>query len=150
MKAIQSDTRTLIRDMFETMYGAHGVGLAAVQVAKDVRVLVVDAGKVVGETRESHPLCMINPEIVKQEGKIWYEEGCLSCPNLQIPVERAAQIELRGLNEKGEPLVIEASDLLAIALQHEIDHLEGKLLVDRISRLKREIYRRDLAKSEKP
>lgn len=146
IKTVTLDTRTFIKNMFETMYAANGVGLAAVQVAKADRILVVDVGKMKGETFESHPICLINPEIVKAEGQIALEEGCLSCPNLKIEVPRAAIITVKGLDESGKPLEIEATELLAVAFQHEIDHLNGTLLADRLSRLKRDLYRKELAK----
>lgn len=147
VKAISSLTRKFVKDMFETMYAASGVGLAAVQVAKADRILVIDVGRTKGETFESHPICLINPEIVKAEGQIALEEGCLSCPNLKIEVPRAAIVTVKGLDESGKPLEIEATELLAVAFQHEIDHLNGTLLADRLSRLKRELYRKELAKS---
>lgn len=143
---LTSATRQFVKDMFETMYGAKGVGLAAIQVAKADRILVVDVGKMQGETHEPHPLCLVNPEIISAEGKVVFEEGCLSCPQLHIEVERAQKITVKAIDEHGKPIELVASDLLAIALQHEMDHLNGKLLVDRLSRLKRELYRTDLAK----
>ena len=138
--------RRFVQDMIETMSAANGIGLAAVQVAKPERILVVDVGKMRGEAHESHPLCLINPEIVSARGKVLFEEGCLSCPQLHIEIERAEAITMKAIDEHGEPIELDANGLLAIALQHELDHLNGILLVDRLSRLKRDSYKRTLLK----
>lgn len=123
----------LVADLFETMYEAPGIGLAATQVNVHRRVLVVD----VSEER-NEPICLINPEIVRAEGTVSYEEGCLSVPDVYEPVERAERIEVRARNERGERIEIEVEGLLAICIQHEMDHLEGKLFVDYLSVLKRD------------
>lgn len=144
-----SELRTFVKDMFDTMYAASGVGLAAVQVAKPERLLVVDVGKMQNkddETHEPHPICLVNPEIISMEGNVLFEEGCLSCPDLHIEVERAERIKLRALDEYGKLIELDANGLLAIALQHEMDHLNGVILVDRLSRLKRDSYRKELTK----
>lgn len=146
VQSITPPIKRFVEDMFETMYAANGVGLAAVQVARPERLLVVDVGKMIDETHEAHPICLVNPEIIKAEGSILFEEGCLSCPDLRIEIERAEHIVIRGLDALGEPKEIEATGLLAIAFQHEMDHLNGKILVDHLSRLKRDSYKRELSR----
>ena len=124
--------RALVADMLETMYEASGIGLAATQVNVHERVLVLD----VSEERDQ-PLCLINPRILRSEGEISYEEGCLSVPDTFDTVSRAEFIRVAALNEKGERFEMEAEGLLAICIQHEMDHLDGKLFVDYLSALKR-------------
>ena len=124
--------RTLVSDMLETMYEAHGIGLAATQVNVHERVLVVD----ISEKRDQ-PLCLINPRILHSEGEVSYEEGCLSVPDFFETVSRAEFIRVAALNENGERIEMEAEGLLAICIQHEMDHLDGKLFVDYLSALKR-------------
>jgi len=142
---VNADIERLIDDMFETMYAAPGVGLAAPQVGVSKRVLVIDVN--VKEEGDSHPpLALINPEIVSAEGEVDIEEGCLSLPGLTGMVRRAENVLVKGLDREGKPVQIEASGLLAIALQHEIDHLEGTLILDRISPLKRAFYKKKTAK----
>jgi len=134
----------LVADMFETMYLAPGIGLAATQVNVHRRVLVVD----VSEERNA-PICLVNPEIVRAEGSVSYEEGCLSVPDVFEAVERAERITVRAHNERGEPLEIDAEGLLAICIQHEMDHLEGKLFVDYLSALKRNRLKKKALKKGK-
>jgi len=129
---VDGRTRALIDDMFETMYEAPGVGLAAPQVDVQQRIIVVD----VTEDR-SQPLCFINPEILALEGMQKMEEGCLSIPGVYELVSRAEKIKVRALNRDGERFEMEAEGLLATCIQHEIDHLEGKLFIDYLSELKR-------------
>ena len=124
--------RTLVSDMLETMYEEHGIGLAATQVNVHERVLVVD----ISEERDQ-PLCLINPRILHSEGEVSYEEGCLSVPDFFETVSRAEFIRVEALNEDGERFEMEAGGLLAICIQHEMDHLDGKLFVDYLSALKR-------------
>ena len=126
---ITDDVRRLLDDMFETMHAANGVGLAAPQVGRRERVAVIDVG--------DGPLVVINPEIVKAEGSERAEEGCLSIPEIYGEVERAARVTVRALNAQGEPFELEASELLARCLQHEIDHLHGRLFIDYLGFLKR-------------
>ena len=122
--------QTLIRDMFETMYAAEGIGLAAPQVGRLERVAVIDVG--------DQPMVIINPEVVKTEGGTAKgEEGCLSIPEIYGDVERPARVVVEALDREGKPFTIEASELLARCLQHEIDHLHGKLFIDYLSVLKR-------------
>jgi peptide deformylase len=136
--------RKLIDDMFETMYAAPGIGLAATQVNVHKRVLVVD----VTEDR-SKPLALINPEIIAREGVEETEEGCLSVPGVYDKVTRAEKIRVRTLDRNGKHTEIEADGLLAVCIQHEMDHLEGKLFVDYLSELKRTRIRKKLEKERK-
>lgn len=122
----------LIDDMFYTMYDAPGIGLAAPQIAVQQRIIVVDVSE--GKTQ---PLALINPEIVRSAGQITWEEGCLSLPDIYAKVERPSEITVRGMNRDGKQVEIEANDLLAICIQHEIDHLNGRLFLDHLSPLKR-------------
>jgi peptide deformylase len=126
---ITDDLRRLIRDMFETMYAAKGIGLAAPQVGRRERVAVIDV--------DDKPFAIINPEIVLREGAARGEEGCLSIPEIYADVERATHVVVRGLDENGAPVEIDATDLLARCLQHEIDHLHGRLFIDYLSTLKK-------------
>jgi peptide deformylase len=137
--------RQLIDDMFETMYAAPGVGLAATQVNVHRRVLVVD----VTEDR-SRPLAFVNPEIIEREGKTEAEEGCLSVPGIFDKLTtRAARVVVRALDRDGKPFELEADGLLAVCVQHEMDHLEGKLFVDYLSELKRTRIRKKLEKERR-
>ena len=129
--------------MAETMYSAPGIGLAATQVGVAKQVLVADTA---ARKPESELIVLINPEIVAAEGEVLFEEGCLSVPDYQAEVKRHERITVRGLNLKGEEVEIEAEGLLAIVLQHEIDHLNGILFIDRLSKLKRDLYKRRLRK----
>ncbi len=134
----------LIDDMLETMYDAPGVGLAAPQVNVSKRVIVVD----VSEDRDS-PLALVNPEIIASRDHEEMEEGCLSVPGIYENVERAAWVRVRALGRDGEMLEIEADGLLAVCLQHEIDHLDGKLFVDYLSLMKRTRIRKKLEKQRR-
>ncbi|XOV86222.1 MAG: peptide deformylase [Pseudomonadota bacterium] len=134
----------LADDMLETMYQAPGIGLAASQVNVHQRLLVTD----VSEDKRS-PLILINPEIVASEGEIETSEGCLSVPGYYEPVFRARQIQVSAIDREGNPFTMEATDLLAVCIQHEMDHLEGKLFVDYISSTKRQLIRKKLIKQQK-
>lgn len=134
----------LLDDMFETMYEAPGIGLAASQVDVHQRFMVMDISE-----EKSEPLVFINPEILSREGEQVYQEGCLSVPGIFADVTRADRIELRFLDRDGRALQIHAEGLLAVCIQHEIDHLDGKLFVDYLSPLKREMVRKKLAKQRK-
>ena len=140
------DLTELIENMFETMYAAKGVGLAAPQVGISKRVTVIDIS--VGED-ETKKLVLINPEIVAREGTQVGEEGCLSIPGFREPVTRANKVTVKAHNEKGEPIDLSGEELLARAFQHEIDHLNGKLFINHLSSLKREIIRRKIKKMQK-
>jgi len=127
----------LIEDMIETMYENDGVGLAAPQVGKSIRLITLDES---GPKERKSPMVLINPEFVEQTGVKESEESCLSLPTFSCKVKRFETVTVRGLDRKGEAIEIKAEGLLAIILQHEIDHLEGKTLVDHASRLKRTMY----------
>jgi len=136
--------RKLVDDMFETMYAAPGIGLAATQVNVDKRVIVIDVSE-----EKDQPLCLINPEILARDGIEEMEEGCLSVPGVFELVERADHVRVRALNPDGECVEMEAGDLLAVCIQHEIDHLDGKLFVDYLSPLKRARIRKKLEKEQR-
>jgi len=141
---IDEDIQTLVADMAETMYDAPGVGLAAIQVGSDKQVLVYDEKP--SESDRGYGV-IINPTIVETEGQIISEnEGCLSVPDFRSDVKRAARIVVEGVDRDGKSLRFEADGFLAIVLQHEIDHLNGTLFIDRISALKRELYKRRMKK----
>jgi peptide deformylase len=129
---VTDETRELIKDMFETMYAAPGIGLAATQVNVHQRILVADVSD-----DQSAPLVLINPEITESEGDAWSDEGCLSVPEIYEKVARAQKIRVRALGANGEPLDMEAEGLLAVCIQHEMDHLKGRVFVEYLSRLKR-------------
>ena len=145
---ITGDVAQLVQDMAETMYAAPGVGLAATQVGVGRRIIVLD---VHGEDEEpgKRLLKLINPEIAEREGEVIWEEGCLSVPELTAPVVRARRVLVRAWTTDQREVEIEGEDLLAVALQHEIDHLDGKLFLDRLSRLKRDLYRARQRKLER-
>ncbi len=143
VETISGDTVRFVQDLTETMYAAPGIGLAAPQVGVSQRIIVVDIDY---ENPRKNLIQLINPEIRHAEGEMTWEEGCLSVVDFTAEVKRAVRVEIVGLNVKEEELRIEAEDLLAVALQHEIDHLDGKLFIDRISRLKRDLYTRRLKK----
>jgi len=126
--AVTNDILILIDDMFETMDQSKGIGLAAPQVGKNIRVIIVDT-----QQKKSKPFALINPEIVHADGEQLYEEGCLSCPGLTGTVKRAAKVTVLGLDENGNDIKIDAEKLLAVVLQHEIDHLDGILFLDRLN-----------------
>lgn len=138
---VDTETKQLIADMFETMYAAPGIGLAATQVNSTKRLLVMD----ISEERND-PLCLINPEIVFQEGEEKEEEGCLSVPGVSEPVKRATHIQVKALDRDGNPIELDLEGLPAVCVQHEIDHLEGKLFIDYLSSLKRTRIRKKLEK----
>ena len=136
---IDEEVITLVDHMVETMYNAPGIGLAATQVGVAKQLLVAD---IAPRGPESELIVLINPEIVAAEGEVVFEEGCLSVPDYQAEVKRHEKVTVRGLNLKGEEIEIKAEGLLAIVLQHEIDHLNGMLFIDRLSKLKRDLYKR--------
>lgn len=140
------ELRELIADMWETMYAAKGVGLAAPQIGLRKRVSVIDIS--VGED-ETKKIVIINPEIASQEGKQTGEEGCLSIPGFREPVTRANKVTLRAWNDKGEAFDLCGEELLARAILHEVDHLNGVLFINHLSTLKRDIIRRKIKKLQK-
>jgi len=152
VEKVNDEIRALIADMFETMYAAPGIGLAAVQVGVPKRVLVIDLQEPEEEGGEPvrDPRVFINPEIISHsDQEVPYTEGCLSVPDQYAEVDRPDRIRARWLDEQGTPHEEEISGLLAVCLQHEMDHLEGILFIDRLSRLKREMILRKIAKARK-
>jgi len=140
---IDEDIQQMINSMAETMYAAPGVGLAATQVGESKRILIYD----ISPKDEGRNLCvLINPEIILAEGEIIYEEACLSVIDFSAEIARNAKVKVRGADRDGKPVEIEAEDLLARCLQHEIDHLNGILIIDHISSLKRSLYRKKMMK----
>ncbi|GAB4300750.1 MAG: peptide deformylase [Thiohalomonadaceae bacterium] len=138
---VDDGVRRLVDDMFDTMYDAPGIGLAATQVNVHQRVIVIDVSE-----EKNEPRVFINPEIISREGVEQMDEGCLSVPGVYETVERAEKVRVRALNRDGQPFELEADGLLAVCIQHEMDHLEGKLFVDYLSSLKRERIRKKLEK----
>ncbi len=143
---IDEDVKTLIHDMTETMHAAGGIGLAACQVGVSRRVIVLDVSPM---DPEHNFFALINPEIVSEEGEIDHEEGCLSVPEYLEKIRRKEKVCVRGLSPEGKEIEVKGDGILAIALQHEIDHTNGILILDRVSRLKREIYRNRLKKEKR-
>jgi len=141
---VDEGIRTLVDDMLETMYAAPGIGLAATQVNVHRRVLVIDISE-----DKSEPRVFINPEILEREGVEEMDEGCLSVPGIYERVQRAERIRVRALDRDGQPFELEADGLLAVCIQHEIDHLDGKLFVDYLSQLKRQRIRKKLEKQQR-
>ena len=144
--AVDDSIRKLVDDMFETMYAAEGVGLAAPQIGVLQRVIVIDTS---GIDEGVRPIALINPEIVETEGTTQYREGCLSVPGEAEEVTRAAQVRVRFLDVDGNQQEIDTTGLLAIAVQHECDHLNGVLFVDYLSTLKRELIRKRMKRVKK-
>ncbi len=138
---VDAKIKRLVDDMFETMYKAKGVGLAATQVNVHLRVIVIDVSE-----EKNAPLCFINPEIITASGSKEAEEGCLSVPGFYENVKRSEEITVKALNKNGQPFELQAKELLAVCIQHEMDHLEGKLFVDYISSLKRQRIKSKLDK----
>ncbi|QJB55842.1 peptide deformylase [Pseudodesulfovibrio sp. zrk46] len=143
IEAVTPELDELIENMIETMYEADGVGLAAPQVGQSIRLIVVDqtGPKIRGDLR-----VILNPEIVESEGEVDSEEGCLSCPELNVKVKRKERVKVTGMDREGNDIEIDADGFLAIVLQHEIDHLEGMTLADRVGRLKKAMYRKKAMK----
>ena len=141
---VDDETRLLVKNMFETMYDAPGIGLAATQVDHHERIIVIDI-----TNDKSNPICLINPEIIEKDGEIEWEEGCLSVPKYYESVKRANKIKVRALNEMGETYEIEADELLSVCIQHEMDHLNGILFVDHLSKLKQRRLLEKLKKTAK-
>jgi len=149
VEEINEEIKTLIQDMVETMYDAPGIGLAAPQVGINKRIIVVDVGKNSEDDSEPTLHKIINPEIIESEGKASGDEGCLSIPDVQESVSRFETVTVRGLDQDGNKISIEADGMLSICLQHEIDHLNGVLFIDHLSMVKREFIRGKLKKLTK-
>ena len=141
---VNSEIKKQVKDMFETMYDAPGIGLAATQVNFHQRLIVVDVSEECNE-----PICLINPEIIEKNGEIEWEEGCLSVPNYYESVKRANEIKVSALNELGQSFEIEASEMLSVCIQHEMDHLNGILFVDHLSKLKQKRLKKKAEKQTK-
>ncbi len=144
VERVDDAVRRLVDDMLETMYAAPGIGLAAIQVNVPKRVITIDISE-----HGDQPLCLINPEILELAGSIETEEGCLSVPGIYESVARADAIRARGLDRDGQAVEFEAEGLLAVCVQHEIDHLDGKLFVDYLSQLKRQRIRKKAHKQQR-
>ncbi|MEQ9913139.1 peptide deformylase [Pectobacterium polaris] len=144
VKEVNADIQRIVDDMFDTMYEEEGIGLAATQVDIHQRIIVID----VSEERDQR-LVLINPELIEKSGDTGIEEGCLSIPETRALVPRAERVKVRALDREGKAFELEASELLAICIQHEMDHLVGKLFIDYLSPLKRQRIRQKLEKLEK-
>lgn len=138
---VDNDIRTLVSSMLETMYDANGIGLAATQVDVHLQVIVMDLSE-----DGDQPRVLINPTIIEQDGEQLYDEGCLSVPEYYAPVKRAESIKITALDEQGEIYELETDGLLAVCIQHEMDHLLGKVFVDYLSRLKQDRVRKKMIK----
>lgn len=145
VSVVDDSIRQLCDDMAETMYAAPGVGLAAPQIGVSRRIFVID---IANDGEPSDLRTFINPEIVAREGETVWEEGCLSFPGVHEEIERAAKVTVRAMNVQGETFELSAEGLLAIAIQHENDHLEGTLMVDRVSLLKKRMIDREMRKQQ--
>ncbi len=144
VEQVDDAVRKLIDDMFETMYDAPGIGLAATQVDVHQRIIVIDVSE-----EKNQPLVLINPELLAKEGLEQMDEGCLSVPGIYETVERAEAIKVRALDRDGKAFELETDGLLAVCIQHEMDHLEGTLFVDHLSRLKQSRIKKKLEKVRK-
>ena len=144
--AFDEDLKILVEEMFESMYAAHGIGLAAPQIGISKRLTVIDVNF---KKDPADQLVLANPQIIEREGKQFEEEGCLSLPEIREKVNRAATVKVRAQNVTGEWFEMEGEELLARAFQHEIDHLDGVLFIDRLSRLKRDLLIRKIKKMQK-
>ena len=144
--AFDEKLKTLVEDMFESMYAAHGIGLAAPQIGISQRLTVIDISF---KKNPEEKIVLINPEVIEKNGKQYEEEGCLSLPEIREKVNRAAWVKVRAQDVDGNWFEIEGEELLARALQHEIDHLDGVLFIDRLSRLKRDLVKRQIKKMQK-
>lgn len=145
---VDDEVRRIVADMFETMYAAPGIGLAAPQVDIHRQIVVIDIAD-----QNNQPLCLINPKILELNGEQQMDEGCLSVPGFHEQVTRAATVRVSALDQEGQPFTMDAEGLLAVCIQHEFDHLQGKLFVDHLSSLKRQRIRHKLERhrrSDKP
>lgn len=141
VEQVDDALRALIDDMFETMYDAPGIGLAATQINVHKRLIVIDVSE-----EKDQPLVLINPEILEKSGEEEMDEGCLSVPGIYEKVQRADRVKIHALDRNGEPFELDVDGLLAVCIQHEIDHLDGKLFVDYLSSMKRQRIKKKLEK----
>jgi peptide deformylase len=144
VEKVDASIKKLVDDMFETMYLAPGIGLAATQVNVHQQIIVIDISQ-----EKNQPLCLINPEIIAKEGTESCDEGCLSVPEIYESVERAEKITVKALDQNGDEYTLQADDLLAVCIQHEMDHLQGTLFVDYLSPLKQQRIRKRLLKNQR-
>jgi len=144
VETVTDKHRTLISNMLETMYDAPGIGLAATQINVHEQILVIDISE-----EKNQPIVLINPEILEKEGDQEYDEGCLSVPGIYETLHRAEKVRIKALNKEGESFEMNAEGLLAICIQHEMDHLQGKLFVDYLSQLKKQRIRKKLEKQQR-
>ena len=142
--SVDETIKQQVKDMFETMYEAPGIGLAATQVNFHKRIIVIDISD-----QCNQPICLINPEIIEKSGEIEWEEGCLSVPDYYENVIRANDVKVQALNQHGETFELEASEMLSVCIQHEIDHLDGILFVDHLSKLKQKRLKKKTEKKVK-
>jgi len=142
--SVDETIKQQVKDMFETMYEAPGVGLAATQVNFHQRIIIIDISDQCNE-----PICLINPEIIEKSGEIQWEEGCLSVPDYYENVIRANDIKVQAFNQNGETFELEASEMLSVCIQHEIDHLDGILFIDHLSKLKQKRLKKKTEKKVK-
>lgn len=153
VKEITDEIRKLIADMFDTMYAANGIGLAAPQIGVNLRIAVLDIANSGDQAStgfiQSGKFALINPEITRAEGEIDWEEGCLSVPGFWTVMRRAKKLEVNFLNLEGKKETLKAENLLAVAIQQEIDHLDGKLIIDTAGRLKKNLYVTKIKKQRK-
>jgi len=145
VEKVDGKIRKLISDMADTMYATGGVGLAAPQVGVSKRVIVVDVSPY---DPSASLISIVNPEVVSEAGEVLHEEGCLSVPECVEGIKRSQWVKIRGLDERGREIEVEGEGMLAIALQHEIDHLNGRVILDRMSRIKRDLYKKRLKKAK--
>ena len=144
VEKVDASIKKLVDDMFETMYAAPGIGLAATQVNFHQQVIVIDVSE-----DKSQSLCLINPEIIAEEGTESCDEGCLSVPDIYETVERAEKVTVKALDQNGDEYTLQADEMLAVCIQHEMDHLQGKLFVDYLSPLKFQRIKKRLLKSQR-
>ncbi len=141
---VNNEIREIVSDMLETMYAAPGIGLASIQVNEPRSIVVIDVSE-----EKNQPLCLINPKITESEGEEEHEEGCLSVPGIYETVKRAEFITVEAMDREGTPFELKAEGLLAVCIQHELEHLQGKLFVDQLSKLKQQRIRKKLEKQAK-
>jgi len=144
VEKVDDSIKKLVDDMFETMYIAPGIGLAATQVNVHKQVIVIDISE-----EKNQPLCLINPEIIAKQGTETCDEGCLSVPDIYETVERSEKVTIKALDQHGDEFTLQADELLAVCIQHEIDHLKGKLFVDYLSPLKQQRIKKRLLKHQR-
>jgi peptide deformylase len=147
VEEITPEIKRLADDMLATMYRAPGIGLAAPQVGRSIRLAVMDVP--LSDDQRTGPLVLVNPRIVSREGETGFSEGCLSVPDFRHEVRRAEKVTVEALDREGAPLCLKAEGLLAICLQHELDHLDGRLFIDYLSPLKRALYKKRRQKKRK-